>query len=63
MEKHLDMKSEPLWERYAIVPFFIAFASLFAVMGYGINKEQQKGRALLKQNQERQYQKINRDSR
>ncbi len=35
-------KPEGLWEKYAIIPFFLAFAAAGMVMGNAIDKQNQK---------------------
>lgn len=44
MDKHFTPQPERFWEKYAIVPFFLAFAALNCGIGYlvvqDIKKEQ-----------------------
>ena len=39
MDKHFTPQPERFWEKYAIVPFFLAFATLAGGMGYLVTKE------------------------
>ena len=53
MYKPYEPKPEGFWEKYAIIPFFLAFASMGLTMGYGIAKQNEKD---LKEAQEYQEQ-------
>ena len=48
MEKHFTPQPERFWEKYAIVPFFLAFTALNCSIGYlatkDIKKEQESFR-------------------
>lgn len=50
-------KPEGLWEKYAIIPFFLAFATMGLTMGYGIAKQSERDRQEAKEYQECLYYK------
>ncbi|MBR5130480.1 MAG: hypothetical protein IKV03_04580 [Alphaproteobacteria bacterium] len=49
MERHLTPQPERFWEKYAIVPFFMAFLSVGCTMGYFIAKEVEKEQKFYKE--------------
>ena len=47
-----EPKPEGFWEKYALIPFFLAFASVGLTMGYGIAKQNEKDMQDVKEYQE-----------
>lgn len=42
MKKHFELPEESFWEKYAIIPFFLVFASMGLSIGYLVEQEKQK---------------------
>ena len=52
MYKPFEPQPQRFWEKYAIIPFFLAFASVGLTMGYGIAKQNEKDMHEIKEYQE-----------
>ena len=49
MERHFTPQPERFWEKYAIIPFFLAFAALNCGIGYLVTKDIKKEQESLQQ--------------
>ncbi len=63
MYKTFEPKKERWWEKYALIPFFLAFGSVFCGMGYLIAKDVQKDMEELKQENITRYSQAEKNMR
>ena len=65
MYKPFEPQPQRFWEKYAIVPFFLAFLSVGCGMGYLVNKEIEKEQEFYKEwySKEKQQYNVTRNMR